>query len=569
MIPDNKLLRQFNQSVRRELRYHLWIKQHCLRNRRQWSALRDKALRWADPPVIGIVTPVYNTGPEVLRECIVSVLTQAYPHWHWLLVDDGSTAAETKAVLASDLCAEPRIEVVCQRQRRGISAATNAGIERIEAEYVLFLDHDDRLAAEALYYIAREIARRPEPDIVYADRDMLSPQGRRCMHLFKPDWSPETLLSGNYVFHPMCYRRRLLEQLGGLRSEFDGSQDYDLVLRAAETQPLVRHIPRVLYHWRQHEQSVALAPQAKEYAFAAGIRALNEALQRRGIKGKAGEIADLWRGNYQLQLDRPEPSAIEVIRVAVQQGGSGYASAVRDTLLGASGRPFIAIVGDALQPLSHETIADLAAWLQLQDVGLVSGKIVNNRGQIDYCGMIFKKDGTLTIPYHGYPESEPGYMAVTRITRNISAPHPYCVVFRRELWQQLGGFDPQYCGYYALLDFVQRAMAAGRRCLVVPQCRFVTDQENLLQNYPRQDLQNFARRWAVRLQQGDPYYNINLSENSAAMALSERTNSGPVSGAALYLLFGVRELWQKYRVRLASYGLLICSTLLYLGRRKG
>lgn len=549
MIPTNKLLTRFNQCDRRDLRYRLWIKDHALRNTRQWSALRNRSLQQVNSPVIGLVTPVHNTDPAILRECILSVKTQAYPYWQWRLVDDGSSRPETKAVLASALCADARIEVIYADRSQGISAATNRGISQTRADYVLFLDHDDRLAPEALYYIARELSRCPGLDIVYADRDMISPQGQRCMHLFKPDWSPETLLAGNYVFHPMCYRKQLLTQIGGLRSEFDGSQDYDLVLRAAETNPKVRHIPRVLYHWRQHDQSVALAPQAKEYVFAAGIRALQAAVQRRGLRGKAVEIEDLWRGNYQLELAPMQPTAIEVIALPAGEAEQSYAAHIHSSLQSASDKPYIALISDAIRPHSEEAISGLAAWLQLQDVGLVSGKLINGQGFIDYCGMIIKRDGRVGVPYRGYPEAEPGYMAVTRITRNISAPHPYCVVFRRDLWRQLGGFNSRYQGHYALLDFALRAMAAGWRCLSVPQYRFVVERDDLLQNPIPEDLQLFVREWETWLQTGDPYFNPNLDEHSINMTLKAPKASGRLIAATACGLARLRNSFNRLRSR--------------------
>lgn len=510
------MLTSWNLSCWEE--YQDWINKHSLCRLEDWWDLHRRSLGWKQPPKISIVTPVYNTDPEILLECILSVRAQAYPYWQLLLVDDASTKRETLNMLASGICRDPRIQVFYCNTGVGISGASNKAIENSVGDFVLFLDHDDRLALDALYYIAYEIEQFPDVDIVYADRDMLSPHKTRDLHLFKPGWSPDTLLSGNYIFHPMCYRRSKLQAIGGLRSQYDGSQDYDLILRFAEMEPKVRHIQKVLYHWRQHGQSVALDPKAKDYAFAAGVEALNEALKRRGISGKASEIEDLWRGNYSLQLKLPLLQDIELVQIESDLPVDQYASYVSDALEKGDKKPFLAIVHRAIEPRTDEALQGLAAWLSIEKVGLVSGKITDLQNNIHYAGMAYKKDGSFVLPYQGFPESEPGYMAVTRISRNISAPHPYCVLINRGLWNRLGGFNPAYKGPHALLDFALRALKEGWRCVVSPQHRFKIANQDLLGQFPEQDAKLFLQEWESWLDQGDPYYNSNLDKNSREMS---------------------------------------------------
>jgi O-antigen biosynthesis protein len=147
---------------------------------------------------------------------------------------------------------------------------------------VAFLDHDDRLAPEALFYMAAVLRQNDSIDILYSDRDSLSLNNTRFLHLCKPDWSPETLLSGNYLFHLVVYRRSLLDALGGLRAETEGSQDYDLILRAAEKNPKIHHVSRILYHWRQHPESIAFAHNVKEYVYQAGSNCTYKAVYNVG-----------------------------------------------------------------------------------------------------------------------------------------------------------------------------------------------------------------------------------------------------------------------------------------------
>ena len=514
IIPAQDCFTKWNQAIQSKEyhNYQIWIDQTSLSNIEAWRVLQKKAYHWQSPPKISIVTPVHNTDIAVLYECIISIRAQAYPYWQFILVDDGSSNIDTLDLLKSGLCKDPRIQVHFAKQSQGISSATNMAIAKAQGDYVVFLDHDDRLALDALYLIAEEIQNHPEVDIIYSDRDMISPKGKRYMYLFKPCWSPETLLAGNYIFHLMCYRRSLINQLGGLRSEFDGSQDYDLILRAAETQPQIRHIKTVLYHWRQHHSSVALDSGAKDYAFEAGVKALNAAMQRRAIAGKAVEITSLWRGNYQLDLQCPEPPEIEVLNIASDLPIEDYTQYINQTIK--ANKPYIAIISQALTPENENALGQLAAWLKIEGVALATGSIITEHQLIDYAGATYQKDGGLMIAYQGWPISEPGYMAVTKLTRNISAPHPFCVVIRCEVWQQLNGLDSNYQGFYSLLDFSLRALATDWRCVSVPQAQFITTQVDLLAHYPEEDKQLFYQNWQDWLATGDPYYNSNLTRES-------------------------------------------------------
>lgn len=516
VTPTDALLQQWNTSRWEE--YQRWLNTHSLQSATDWSTRQQEDLCLPNPPRLSIVTPVYNTESDVLYQCLLSVRMQTYPYWQWILVDDGSTRPETLAMLRSGVCRDPRIQVIFGEKTQGISAATNVAIQQATGDYVTFLDHDDRLSLDALSLMANEILRDSHIDILYSDRDMLSPEGDRFLHLFKPDWSPETLLSGNYIFHLMCYKRQLLTKLQGLRSEYDGSQDYDLILRASETKPKVRHIPKVLYHWRQHSASVALNVESKNYAFEAGLKALNAALQRRNIQGEAREMPDFWKGTYQLNLTWPEQNSVQIISFNGVQHDDQYAAFITDEInhKNQSTQRYIAIMGD---DINLENLLSLAAWLALEQVGLVSGKVIDTQGKLVYVGMDYNRDATLMYPYRGFDQAEPGYKGVCHIARNISAPYPFCVVFRREIWTQLNGFDQSIKSPHALLDFALRAAMLEWRSVVVPQCSFIEKGEAFKAEQSKQDQYLFKQRWQANLAKGDPYYNPNLAENSADMGL--------------------------------------------------
>ncbi|MDD2759416.1 MAG: glycosyltransferase [Methylomonas sp.] len=427
VTPNQSIIDQWSRSEWPD--YQKWIDRNSI-GLTEWQKLHVQATSWIKPIKLSLVVPIHNTQAHILSECILSVRLQTYPYWQLILVNDGSSNSETCQLLGSSLCCDPRIEQIHVENTQGISVSSNLGIDRADGDYVVFLDHDDRLALDALQQIANAIRQDTELDILYSDRDMISPQNKRYMHLFKPDWSPETLLSGNYIFHLMCYRRSLLIRLGKFRDEFNGSQDYDLILRASETHPRVKHIDKVLYHWRQHALSVSLNDAAKDYAFIAGVKALEDTLQRRGIQGTVTEISDLWRGMYLIQLPPLSRQKIAVISLDANYP-ENYVAEINRQMSINEDRPYIAFIDSSIEELNAESLNGLAAWLSLEHVGLISGKVLDRQYNIAYSGMNFTATGSLQIPYQGCPETEAGYMAITRIVRNISAPHPYCVILRR------------------------------------------------------------------------------------------------------------------------------------------
>lgn len=503
------------------IEYQAWLFHHSFLSLSQWQHLRATALAWRSAPRISLVTPVYNTDPTWLQDCIYSVKTQAYPHWQLCLVDDGSTRAETRACLAAMCADEPRILLQWFDQNQGICAATNQGIALADGEYVGFLDHDDRLAPDALFHVAQALREHSGLDIVYTDRDMISPTGHRFMHLFKPDWSPETLLSGNYLFHLLVYRRSLLQSLGGVRTDFEGSQDYDLILRAAELKPTVHHIPRVLYHWRQHEASIALAHGVKAYTYSTGLRALQESLERRGFTVTVSENTELWRGNYQVQFAAPPANTwqwhwLQPDAPLLPQLATAWNQAP------ASVQALVFLMHGLAEP-TQASLTELVAWLQLPQVGFSTARVIDAADRLKHAGLVLRADTEPLLLYADQPRSMAGYMAVTASVRNVSAPHPAAFAMRRTVWQAMHtapdtAARPLYG--YALIDLALRASQHGWRTVYTPAATLLADTwpaANAL--WPSTDIAPFNAAWDQWLQRGDPYYNPYLTLNLADMGL--------------------------------------------------
>jgi len=497
--------------------YQAWLFHHSFVSLYQWQQLRAKVRRWSSKPLISLVTPVFNTPPAYLQACLYSVQTQIYPHWELCLVNDGSTHPETLACLQRFVDTEPRIRIQHLSHNQGICQATNQAIDMARGDYIAFLDHDDRLAVDALYHLAQTILNWPNLDVIYSDRDMLSPQGLRFMHLLKPAWSPETLLSGNYLFHLVLYRRALLKQLQGVRVGFEGSQDYDLILRAADKPIEVHHIPKILYHWRQHEQSVAQIHDVKEYAYTAGIKALEDTLSRRGLSGQVSENQALWRGNYRIQLQPPALGSSYMLQLTHLHH---YAQQINQALNTYTQADIMIILGPGVQPLDAETLTELTSWLQIASVGIVTAKVIDSQQRLLHAGFVQRPNGLPLAIYEQFPETTSGYMAVTQSLRNLSAPHPACWALKRSLWQQLGGLDEHYTGPHAALDLALNSLKIGMRIVYTPFARFNATEWQTPEQWPQEDRQHFVTRWHSWLEQGDPYYNPYLTLELTDMGLN-------------------------------------------------
>lgn len=520
VIPDGETLERWQTSEWPE--YQNWINQHSLIAIDKWKEQHIAAKKSDGRVKISIVTPVYNTKASILKECILSVRTQTSPYWEFILSDDGSTNKDTLDVFNSRFCKDPRIKVIFQKRKSssGISAATNRAIDISTGNYIVFLDHDDRIAPEAIQNLITAIENEPELDILYSDRDMLSLGGKRFMHLMKPDWSPENLYAGNYIFHLMCYKRDLLLLAGKLRPEFDGSQDYDLILRCMELSQKIKHIPKVLYHWRQSDESVSLESGAKEYAFDAGMSALREALTRRNIKGIVSENRSLWRGNYEVELPLPSKEQIGLISLPENLTTPQYFEVIMENPLLKDMPPYIFIHQEGLIAEHDDSTRILASWLELENIGITSGCIVSNDQKIVYAGMIFNNDGGVKAPYKGADVSEPGYMAATKAVRNISVPNPFSVMIKRELWQQFNGLNPTFRSQHTLFDFALTAIKSKWRVVYVPRAIFLSRQTAAIEEYPNQEKKIFYQKWQEQLDHGDPYYSCNLDTNSNSYELT-------------------------------------------------
>ncbi len=512
-------------------------------------------------PLLSIVVPVYRPPIWLFHECVLSVLAQSYQNWELCLCDDGSGDPALTEALAQLASGDSRIKPMTMDKNGGISRATNKALEAATGEFVVLLDHDDVLSADALAEIAAVAIGHDDVDVVYSDEDKLDELDRPIQPHFKPDWDPDLLLAYPYLGHVTVIRTELLRRIGGFRPEFDGSQDYDVMLRATEVARRIVHIPKVLYHWRVVAGSAAGNTEAKPWAHLASRRALEDALARRGIEGVV-EVGP-FRGAYHVRrkiTDSPTVSVIipfrdqaaltvaclesldrdpgyEIAEVVLIDNGSTEPEtrALRQRLEQRPGTRILDYPGefnwaainnfaastcqtDMVLFLNNDIVATSSGWLhalvelgQRPEVGAVGARLVYPDGSLQHAGVVLGMGGVASHIFIGMPKGLRGYFSWDGVVRGYSAVTAACMLVRRSVFEEMGGFDEVFAVAFNDVDFCIRLGQAGYRLLYTPHAQ-LTHFESVsrgLSGYAR-DYQAFLPRWMDHLIQGDPFYNPNL-----------------------------------------------------------
>jgi GT2 family glycosyltransferase len=476
--------------------YGAWLAKHAAPDPAAWR-------RRGAAPRISVVMPVCDTNPVWLRAAIASVRAQYYDNWELVIADDASSSPHVATCLA-ELEADPRISVVRLKARGGIAAATNAALRHADGAYVAFLDHDDILAPHALAAVACAIAENPALDLVFSDEDQLI-DGRRAQPYFKPGCNPDLLLSQNVICHLAVYRRALLAELGGLRHDVDGAQDHDLALRAmASIAPdRAKHLPLVLYSWRQSEKSFSAA--ATDRCRAAALRAVS-----RHLEGRARVTADpalpQWPSvRFNLPPAPPRVSLIgaDAIDVAADdyeptllQHVPNAAAATGDVLL---------FLSPKLRPAGPGWLRELVAQACRPEIGAAGGLLLAPRGGWAHTGYaLHPKHIAQTLAPPSDPD-DPGYRGQFRLARTVSAVSLDCLAVRGAALNEAGGLTPEAADF-AAVDFCLKLAARGLRTVWTPHARL---RYAALPRPPSAGAAWMRQHWGATLA-ADPYHNPNL-----------------------------------------------------------
>ena len=452
---------------------------------------------WTYRPRVSILMAARNSRPEWFRQAVDSVLAQIYPDWQLCIVDD---ASDQPMAPSND----PRICTDSLKSRAGISGALNCAMQLAIGDYIGVLDHDDFLAPEALYRVV-EALQKQRYEVLYSDEDYVDEKGEPVRPNLKPDWSPELLSNCMYVGHLVVASRRLMEHVGGFRGEFDGAQDYDLALRLTDQPISVAHLPHMLYHWRQHAESIAQNPDAKPWATDSGRRAVEDMIHRRGWDAKVTEAEIPTR--YHIVRNLATVQRVSFIGNPPQQPTNYENYEIASDARGASG-VYLVFLDEDVQPQDPDWLRNLLAIAQRPEVGVVGAKLVYPNGAIHHSGIVTGMPGGAGYPGCGLYQSD--YWRWLDYTRNVTAVSRACLVTRKAVFESVGGFDPGFQSDLAAVDYCLRVRKAGLEVILEARvCLVHRNPEKVRFSNEEQAL--FSKKWGEFLANSDAYYSRYLS----------------------------------------------------------
>ena len=531
---------------------------------------RQRREKFDYEPLISVAVPAFRTPEEFLRQMIDSLLAQTYRNWE-LCIANGSPGDEImSSVLKEYTDRDRRIRVIDLTENKGIAGNTNAALQMAEGEFVGLLDHDDLLAPNALYEIAKALVKDRQLDAVYTDEDKVTTDlSEHFQPHLKPDFNLDLLRSNNYICHFFVVRRSIIEKVGGFRQEFDGAQDHDFIFRCIETAGKVGHIPEILYHWRTHKASTADNPASKMYAFDAGKRAIEAHLQRMGVRGTVSHTPDLgfFRVQYPVQgepmvsiiipnKDEKESlkACIESIRakthytnyeiIIIENNSTTdeifhyYKELSRDPqirlLKWKKGFNYSAInnygvrhaKGDYLLFLNNDVTVITEDWIeemlgvcQRKEVGAVGVKLIYPDNTIQHAGCVIGIGGIAGHMFVNMPANRTGYLHKASILQDMSAVTAACMMMKRTAFEEAGGFTEKLSVAFNDVDLCLKVRQQNRLIVYDPyvqlyhmesKTRGTEDSKEKVRRF-QEEIEYMRCQWIGILKEGDPYYNKNLS----------------------------------------------------------
>ena len=532
-------------------------------------------------PLISVIVPIYETPANLLEAMIKSVRTQVYPNWELCLCDDASKSPHVRRIIERAMAKDDRIKATFRDKNGHIAEASNSALALATGEWLVMLDHDDLLTPDALLYLALEIEAHPDAVCVYSDEDKLSEEGERYEPFFKPDFAPELLRAQNYLNHLTAHRTARVREVGGWRKGFEGSQDYDLNLRLLERADpgQVRHIPKVLYHWRAVAGSTALSDDQKSYAFAAGLKALEEHVQRMGFDAaveKAGGYP-LYRVRYALPSPPPKVSLIvptrdradllklcvtsvlektdypdyEVIvvdngsiepetfalfeilkkdtrvRVLPQPGPFNY-SRINNAAAKVSRGDIVGLLNNDIEVITPGWMTEMAALASQARIGCVGAKLYYPDDTIQHAGVVLSLGGVAGHSHKHRSRNDPGYFSRIVLSHEVSAVTGACLLVRRTTWDEIGGLDETLAVAFNDIDFCIRVREAGYTNVFTPFAelyhhesvsRGAEDNPEKQARFTK-EIDYMRQRWANQLDR-DPFYSINLTKDREDYSIAQ------------------------------------------------
>jgi glycosyltransferase involved in cell wall biosynthesis len=558
--------------------YATWVERYDTLDDADRAAIRRRLGALSEQPLVSIIFPVYNTPASYLRAAIESVLAQIYTNWELCIADDCSTEPHVAEIIAEYVARDPRITSTTRAENGHISAASNTALDMATGSWIIPFDHDDLLAEHALALGMLALHDHPDAGLLYSDEDKIDDRGRRHLPYFKPDFDPLLLLGQNYLTHLLFLRRDLVVAAGGYRLGYEGSQDWDLILRVTERlEPShIVHIPHVLYHWRVHDASTSSLVSAKPYAQDAGQQAVVDALARRGLAGQVSRIASLGHNRVTWHLPA-EPPLVSIIIptkdgallrrcidsllsltsypnfeiVVIDNGSEQFAtleflreneqhltvirderpfnySALNNAAVRRTSGDVVCLLNDDTEVITADWLDEMVGQLLVPGVGAVGAKLYYPDGRIQHGGVIVGLGGVAGHSHRMSDRLAPGYYGRLLVAQSLSAVTGACMVVRRQAWEEVGGLEEENLAIaFNDVDFGLRLRRAGWRVVWTPHAtlyhhesisRGPDDVGHRVAAFAK-EIQFVKDRWGESLL-NDPAYNPNLTLDTEDFALS-------------------------------------------------
>ena len=550
----------------------LYLEPNNINEYNQWLEKYEQPIEYKElkyKPLISIVIPVYNIGREYLAKCIDSILNQKYDNFEICLVDDASTNEETIETLREYEEKDKRVRVKYRKQNGHISNASNDGIKMAKGEFISLVDDDDELTEDALYSVVYELNKNKKLDFIYSDEDKLDTTGRRCYPNFKPDWSPDTLLSLNYICHLTTIRKTLVDKVGGFRVGFEGAQDFDLFLRVTELTDKIHHIPRILYHWRMVEGSTSMVIDNKSYAVERGKKAIEDALKRRKINGhvEVDERSTYYRVIYDIKKEPLvsiiiptkdyadvtetclkslyEKTSYKNFEVILMNNNSekeetfklfdeykkkyknfkvidanyefNY-SKINNQAVRESKGEYICLLNNDTEIVEPNWLTYMVGYAMQDHVGTVGAKLFYPDGTVQHAGTIMGLGGVASHAYIGRTKDDLGDYGRLCVPYNYAANTAACLVVSKDKFNSVKGLEEDLKVAYNDVDFNMKLLEKGYKNVFVPMAQLTHFEsksrgyDTTSEKYKRfKEEENYMyEKWDKYIKK-DPYYNSNYT----------------------------------------------------------
>ncbi|WP_454970482.1 glycosyltransferase [Dorea sp.] len=558
-----KLTERFQKS---EIDYKEWLEKN-MPTRQELD--RQAKHKFKYEPKISILVPVYNTPETFLRQMIESVQKQTYENWELCIANANPGNEQVKSILKEYTENDARVKVTDVPENEGIAQNTNKALKIAEGAFIGLLDHDDVLAENALYEVVKELNKVVDTDVIYTDEDKVSTaMDEYFSPNFKPDFNLDMLRSNNYFCHFFVAKKELIEAVGGFRGEYNGAQDYDLFLRCIEKAERIGHIPKILYHWRVHQESTADNPLSKMYAYDAGQKAIEQHLKRCGVMAKVSKTENLgfYRVKYQqegkplvsilipnkdqkeildqclksieehtdyenyeiiiIENNSTEKETFEYykrirnpkIRVIEWKDEFNYSAINNYGVRNAKGE-YLLFLNNDIEVIHSDWLREMLSNCQREEVGAVGVKLYYPDNTVQHAGVIVGIGGVAGSVFVGLKRGYTGYMHRASIQQNLSAVTAACMMVKKSVFEEVGGFEEKLKVAFNDIDFCLKIREKGYLIVYDPyvelyhyesKTRGAEDTTEKIRRF-QSEIEYMRSHWNSILKNGDPAYNPNLS----------------------------------------------------------